>query len=473
MSVVAALAVLLVAVGGPWPAAPVAAAEGGSRALSQERDLAVTLYRSWQAPNVTVIDGMFRVEPELGQAGGECRYAVELQVEDSAGAVLLRDGWDSNCPRAADGSALASLETFQFAVLPARYTLRVSVRAVGDAARVARTSVAVEGLEPSVRLSDLVLGSQVGWADSAGPTWTFRRGAIGILTASEVVVQADDPHLAYYVEVYADSAQPLSGRLVGAIKRPDGSEVVRVPLRELGELRQSAPVAGRMSVAGLPPGEYLLEARLELADTVLVRVHPFSMISPLLAADAPAEGGGYFASLSDEELAELFDPLVVWLQTEAERRRYESLSPTGRRAFLREYFGNVAPSGDPDSQAPLDVYLARVKYVQTAFRERVGRGAQEGWRTDRGRIYLRLGEPTSRVVQPRPQQGPPYEIWFYAIRSGYVYLFVDERGFGTPYLLYSNDPAENPMPGWEQRIGAEAIEDLAQFGIRVRSSTSP
>src|SRR5690606_39730594 len=132
MSVVAALAVLLVAVGGPWPAAPVAAAEGGSRALSQERDLAVTLYRSWQAPNVTVIDGMFRVEPELGQAGGECRYAVELQVEDSAGAVLLRDGWDSNCPRAADGSGLGSLEALQVAGRPARSVPLVWGRRVGE-----------------------------------------------------------------------------------------------------------------------------------------------------------------------------------------------------------------------------------------------------------------------------------------------------------------------------------------------------
>lgn len=473
MSVVAVLAYLLVAAGGSTPAAPVVATEGGSREwLQAQPDLAITLYRSWQPPNVTVIDGMFRVEPELGQAGGECRYAVDLQVEDSAGAVLLRDDWESDCARAADGSAVASLETFQFAVLPARYTLRVSVRAVGDAARAAQTTRTVEGLAPPVRLSDLVLGKQVGWADSASSTpWTFRRGAIGILTASEVVVQAEDPRLAYYVEVYADSATSLNGRLIGVVKRQDGSEVVRVALRELRDLRQSEPVAGQMSVAGLPPGDYLLEARLELADTVLVRSHPFSMTTPMLAGGAPT-GGGYFASLSDAELAELFDPLVVWLQTEAERQRYESLTPEGRRTFLREYFQGAEPSGNPESDAPLDVYLARVKHVQTAFRERVGRSEQEGWRTDRGRIYLRLGEPTSRVVRPRPQQGPPYEIWFYAIRSGYVYLFVDERGFGNHYLLYSNDPAENPLPGWEKRVGAGAIDDLAQLGIRVRASQS-
>src|SRR5690606_41307127 len=111
-----------------------------------------------------------------------------------------------------DGAGLGWLETSRLAALPARARLRVSVRAVGDAARVARTSVAVEGLEPSVRLSDLVLGSQVGWADSAGPTWTFRRGAIGILTASEGVGQADDPHLAYYGGGHADLAAAVDRR---------------------------------------------------------------------------------------------------------------------------------------------------------------------------------------------------------------------------------------------------------------------
>lgn len=469
MSGFAALASLVAVVTAAWsPPLPQERAAATAGAQQAAPELEVTLYRSWQPPNVTVVEGLFRVDPALGQAGGECRYVVGLEVADSAGNVLTRDEWRNECPRGADGAPAAALETFQFAVLPSRYEVRLAVRPELDSARVVRASVALQSLAERARISDLVLAREVGWVDSASDRrWTFEHGKIGILTASEIVVQAEEPHLSYYVEVYTDSTLPLTGRLVGVVKREAGDEVARVGLRELREVRQSQPVAGRMSVAGLPPGEYVLETRLELGDTVLVREHPFVMDAPLLAGGEAA--ADYFARLGNQELRDLFDPLVVWLRSDMDRGRYETLSPDGKRAFLRQYFAGAEPSGDPDSEAPLDMYLARVRHVNAAYRERAGRGEREGWRTDRGRIYLLRGEPTNRVARPRPQVGPPYEIWFYAIRSGYVYLFVDETGFGEQRLWFSNDPAENSLPGWEQRIGVSAMEDLAQFGIRLRT----
>jgi hypothetical protein len=61
----------------------------------------------------------------------------------------------------------------------------------------------------------------------------------------------------------------------------------------------------------------------------------------------------------------------------------------------------------------------------------------------------------------------PYEIWFYNIGSGYVYLFADESGFGHYRLLYTTDPSMVTLPDWARRVGPAAVSELsAYYGIR-------
>ena len=61
----------------------------------------------------------------------------------------------------------------------------------------------------------------------------------------------------------------------------------------------------------------------------------------------------------------------------------------------------------------------------------------------------------------------PYEIWYYNIGAGYVYLFADESGFGHYRLLYSTDPTVATLPDWARRAGAAAVAELSNYyGVR-------
>ena len=115
----------------------------------------------------------------------------------------------------------------------------------------------------------------------------------------------------------------------------------------------------------------------------------------------------------------------------------------------------------------LDIYIERVRTVSAKYSERAGEGQQPGWRTDRGRIYLMRGEPTQLVDRPVARDGsPPYQIWQYSTSPGYVYLFLDESRFGNYRLIFTTDPNQSTLPGWESRVGPDALQDLNRVGVR-------
>lgn len=445
--------------------AMVAVAASMTLTAAQQPQPDVTIYRSWRPPNVTVVEGMFRVDREL-LGTSDCVYGVELTVRDEQGTELTRTDWTGRCPESG-GVQVAGLETFQFNVVPAAYTVTVEVFPQSRPERRAVRTLTVNGLTGAPLASDLILASEVAFVDTANAeAWPVRRGDIGIRASSQMVVQASDPALAYYLELYPEANEPMSGMVFGVVKRRDGRELARFQLQALDGIGDPWPVAGEVSVAGLPPGSYTFETQVQLTDTTVVRSHPF-LVGATTVADA-GDGRGWFWTLSDEQLTELFDPVVVWL-TSSEAELYTTLPPDARREFLSQQFGRTGPTPDDGEESALDAYLTRAQTVTQRYGERAGRGTQDAWRTDRGRIYLLRGEPSQLVSRPSPSGGSPYELWHYAGGQSFVYLFADETQMGHFRLIYTNDPAEQSIPGWERRIGSEAIEDLERAGVRPRT----
>ena len=441
-------------------------------AALQEPQPEVTIYRSWRAPNVTVVEGMFRVDPELlGTAS--CAYGVQLTVRDSAGTQLKQESWEGACPEQ-DGLIAAALETFQFQVVPAAYSVEVEVYPSGDPARRRSTTLEVRGLERNPLVSDLILAREVAFVDTAADEqWTVRRGDIGLQLSSEVIVRPEDPSLSYYVELYPEEDEPMSGTVAGVIRRSDGRELTRVTLQTLAGLTEPRPVAGSLPVEGLPPGTYSFEAQVQLTDTTIVSAHPFTVAPPIAVATGSA---GWFDTISDAQLDELFDGVVVWLKalgSGSSAELYETLPAHAQRQFLAREFGTEGPTPEDGEESALDAYLSRIRVVNARFAERAGSVGRPAWRTDRGRIYLINGEPGSQVLRPSPAGRAPYEIWHYPSGQARVYLFADDTRMGHYRLIFTTDPNEQSTPDWTRLVAAEAMEDLARLGIRPAGTLPP
>ncbi len=449
-------------------------------AAAQVSDFDVALFRTRRGADLTVVDGVVHFDPRMAAGGEECAYLMGIEVRDSDETLILQDNWRGllSCESpdvAGEGRReLRVVETFQFAVMPGRYSVIVTLEPAGQHEAITQGEYDLVSLPPGTLVSDLILGRDVGIVDTAETAgWTVRKGQVGVAADPYVVCDANRSTLAYYVELYGESLDTLSGVVEGIIRQADGSEVVRSTFAELEGQPGSRPIAGSLSVAGLPPGEYALEMELQFGDTVITRSRGFHMATSF---DLPAAGASttssevarYFQDLSDEELAELFDAVEIWLATAQERKTYTGLTPDGKRRFLAYYFENVAPQFVTGGEPALDIYLERIEYVREAYGEKAGREQQTGWRTPRGRIYMLRGRPTERRDRPFPTEPPPYEIWFYNVGPGYVYLFVDETRFGNYRLIFSTDPREPQLPNWESRASRAAIEEMNRYyGVRT------
>jgi len=325
-------------------------------AAAQVSDFDVAAFRTQRGTDITVVDGVLRFDPRIVEGGEDCAYVVGIEIKDSDQLTIRTDEWRGllSCEPQPEGEAAARrvwvVESFQFAVVPGTYSLDISLQPAGKPEAARRASLQLMSLPEGELVSDLILGSDVGWVDTAqAQDWTVRKGSVGIVAVPYLAADAERPNLAYYLEVYRPLDHDLQGVAEGVIRGAEGQEIVRSRLAELeaSEEEGGRPIVGSLSLAGLPPGQYTLEVLVDLADTTVIRSRGFMMAAAFEQATVRREAAdtlrGFFWSLSDEELTQLFDPVEVWLSSSREQNTYRSLSPDGKRQFLVRFFEEIGP----------------------------------------------------------------------------------------------------------------------------------
>ena len=74
-------------------------------------------------------------------------------------------------------------------------------------------------------------------------------------------------------------------------------------------------------------------------------------------------------------------------------------------------------------------YYRRIQFANATFS-----GFMNGWRSDRGMVYIILGPPNDIDRHPFEADSKPYEIWaYYTINREFI--FVDQTGFGDYRLV--------------------------------------
>lgn len=131
---------------------------------------------------------------------------------------------------------------------------------------------------------------------------------------------------------------------------------------------------------------------------------------------------------------------VVYIITPREKDVFEQLKTDRERdLFIEAFWKHRDPTpGSPENEYKTE-HFRRLNYVNRFF----GRSSPlPGWRTDRGRMYIILGEPNDIERFVGKSDIVPTEIWFYqgktdqGLPAGFNLVFFQERGSGE-YRLYS------------------------------------
>ncbi len=131
---------------------------------------------------------------------------------------------------------------------------------------------------------------------------------------------------------------------------------------------------------------------------------------------------------------------VVYLITPKEKEVFLKLeTDKERNLFIEAFWKQRDPTlGTPINEFKTEHYR-RIEYANS----RLGVGSPKaGWRTDRGRIYIILGEPMSKDIYTTQRELRDTEIWFYNEMTKYglnmaFNIVFFRKGLGADFELYS------------------------------------
>jgi GWxTD domain-containing protein len=180
-----------------------------------------------------------------------------------------------------------------------------------------------------------------------------------------------------------------------------------------------------------------------------------------MAAVTRAEVRSVFESMTESQLDTLYLPLV-YLMSANEQGIYPSLTLIGKRGYMRDFWAKRDPTpGTVRNEAQEDFY-ARINEANRRFREG-GAAEVPGWRTDRGRIFIRYGAADAVLAQPQAGNTNPYEVWKFTRVKALKYVFMDLTGFGNYALIWTDDMREPSRPNWRELLGSEALTEVERF----------
>ena len=411
------------------------------------------------------------LDPTSGGRQAKLSYQLALKVTDSTGLTLLEDAWQNHAPAALRGPDVFAVEMVNFSVAPGRYRLNVSVRD-SVSGRQTSSSLDIEGFASAPTASDLLLspGIRPTTTDDTIPLpGQLRWGTLLVTAAAQLQLTPLRSTAYYLLEAYSTSE--TAGTLELRIVDSAGKAMISTPSRPVQVPAGGGVLKGQLDLDGIPPGTYRMVAALSLGDQSVERAAAFSMapLDQTLAKDvaqrkaAEATDEGHFEAMSERELAAAKAPLFLVADAGELSSYTKELSLQAKRRFLTEFWRERDPTPETPENDVRERFYQAVAYADRMYGER-GRAGVPGWKTDRGRIYVRNGAPDETLDRTRAGRSVPYEVWRIRRGKDRFYIFADRsNGLGLYQLVHSNDRNETGLPNWQEIVRPEAVLDIGRF----------
>ena len=166
----------------------------------------------------------------------------------------------------------------------------------------------------------------------------------------------------------------------------------------------------------------------------------FAAVAVIFSFLVPLYGQGKAVAGLPEQYKKWLDEEVIYIITPKEREVFLKLqTDKEREIFIEAFWKQRDPTPGTPANEFREEHYRRVQHATRFY----GRSAPvPGWRTDRGRIYIILGEPKSIEQYDNVQNVYPTEIWLYqldpvsGLPAAFNVIFFRENGTGD-YILYS------------------------------------
>jgi GWxTD domain-containing protein len=267
--------------------------------------------------------------------------------------------------------------------------------------------------------------------------------------------------LAYvYVELYNlkyDSAAPSQFNVSYAALDASHSVYREFGIHTAEKPGRSAALADALDIRDWPVGQYTIRViatdltsnEVDTATTPL-RIVSRESLTKALAKSTVDEG---YDSLSLKDKLNL----ITYALTPTEKSTLSGLSDSGKIRFLDQFWKEHPTDPSSGSSGYRSELLNRYEFCVKNFS--TDGLARDGWKTDRGRIYMTYGPWDEKNEVTAPRYGNPFTIWYYRhLREGLVFVFEDQEGYHDYRLVHSNAKGETYSKDWAARLQDEMLD---------------
>jgi GWxTD domain-containing protein len=412
------------------------------------------------------------------------RIEVEFSFQDTAsGETILHKTMLADLPAASEAEAKDPAEMHvlesEFLLAPGHYELEIRIEDLqkrgsvfplflmrrNESGKVSLSLDVRAFTDSQLRVSDLEFAREVSDTVAASEDDPFQKGNLSVVPCPDRLYGLLIPEVALYFEIYDPRGVGEHGEgvaLTTEIREPGGPTLMsQTETLSLATGTRWAKTM-RFDLSQLPAGHYAASIVLEKGETG-ERVQAsgtFDVVWTLFSWN--------------KSLDELLEDMAS-VASSADRDILEKLSSGEREIFLQQFWARLDPTPDTARNEALEEHYQRIRLADRVFRGRV-----RGSRSDRGRIFVKFGEPdeittgfaTDEFIGDLPflrrdqfdmakegrakggmnYENKAYETWSYDQRGhpighsdhggtglGMRFVFVDLSGYGDFRLVHTTE----------------------------------
>lgn len=348
-------------------------------------------------------------------------------------------------------------------IIPAgKYICEISGRNSKDStvSRNYKEAITVEPfIDSSFAVSNIQFASKI-LQDSPNKNSVFYKNSFEIIPLPTSILGENQPVLFHYFELYnlqnINAGFPLKLNVSVLDSRRN---VHFQKSKEISRATDSRVEVGTVLVNKYPTDTYTIIVSLfdSLKNYSVSSAKKFYVLNPSVEVNDSVYGeitdvfATQFGAMSEEELDDLFEK-SKYIAAGGEIDQYNSLNgKEGKQKFILQFWNQRDSEPSTPQNEFFMEYLKRVEYSNQHFKAL----GKKGWRTDRGRVFLKYGEPSEIERFPNQIDTKPYEIWYYnEIEGGVIFIFADLTNFSDYQLIHSTSRGELRDDNWQRRISS-------------------
>lgn len=357
--------------------------------------------------------------------------AIEWDEDDRLRNLVQSRIWSANVTVNSYGETQTEsrydVTTQTLAIDPGKYLFEFEVSdRHSNRTYVRSVPVTVRSMSGPVALSDITLIDSYDEADFT------------ILPRVDARVGSEEAGFQAFYEIYADTERQLDVVRTVRPARLEGTDaIVRGPTTDSELVALSAPVTQQDQIAvSTATNQFIVTVPLEglKVGTYIMDISVSDPISGVVYARAERpfmiEWNGLASHIQN------LDDAIAQMEYIAEARDLNFIREAPNEAERVKRFENFWDKRDPTPGTVRNERMEAYYYRINAANRDYGVSITDGWKTDRGYVLVRFGEPDHIRRKPHSFDYEPYEIWTFE-RIGRQFIFVDKTGFGDYELLFN------------------------------------